>query len=247
MRRLLGTQIPQVVMKLIAAFCTLCYIISETILQKGVLHLESYNNATLFEAMSEGSDLMRIATLAIIMKLIAGIALSIYAFLLVEGAEKTRDIKWYIFNVLSFAVLSELPYDYAMSGKYWDLGSQNPMFGLVFGLVLICAIRLVQTKKKNIFLCIIVTIAAMLWCYFLRVEFGAVCVLLVAVYYLLREHRGLACFIGFIAGIPYVTGIFATYPIYCYSGRKGINYNKYIFYLLFPLELLTCGFIAGRM
>lgn len=247
MRKLLGMQISQIGLKLIATFCMLSYIISETILQKGILHLETYNNATLFEAMADGSDLMKVATLAILMKLLAGIALSIYAFLLVEGAEKTHDVGRYLFHLVFFAVLSELPYDYAMSGKLLDFKSQNPMFGLVFGLILICAIRFVQTKKKNLLICGIVTIAAMLWCFILHIQFGMVCVLLVAVYYLLRDYRGLACFAGFLVGIPYVTGIFATYPIFCYSGKRGVDYNKYLFYFLFPITLLVCGFIAGRM
>ena len=245
MRKLLGIQVSQVGMKLIATVCMLCYIISETILQQGVLHLDTYNNVTLFEAMAGGSKLMKVATLAILMKLLAGISLSIYAFLLVEGAEKTHSFKRYIIDIFLFAMLSEVPYDYAMSQKYWDFEGQNPMFGLVFGLILISAIRLMQTKKKNIGICIVVTIAAMLWCAILNIEFGAICVALVAVYYLLREKRGLACLLGVIVGIPYVTGVFAAYPIFCYSGRRGGNYNKYIFYLLFPIELVICGLLTG--
>lgn len=247
MRKLLGLQISQVGMKLIATFCMLCYIISETIIQQGVLNLKSYNNVTLFEAMADGSSLMKVATLAIFMKLLAGISLSIYAFLLVEGAEKTHDFRRYFLNILFFAILSELPYDYAMSQKYWNFDSQNPMFGLVFGLILISSFRLVQAKKKNIMICIVITIAAVLWCVIFNIEFGAVCVVLVAVYYLLRDNRGWACFLGFIFSIPYVTGIFATYPIFCYGGKRGGNYNKYIFYILFPIELAACGFIAARM
>lgn len=247
MRKLLGMQISQVGMKLIAAFCMLCYIISRTILEQGVLHLENYNDITLLEAMAGGSNLMKVSTLAILMKLLAGISLSIYAFLLVEGAEKTHDFKRYFSNILFFALLSEVPYDYAMSRNFWNPESQNPMFGLVFGLILISALRLVQTKKKNIAICIIVTFAAMLWCYILNIEFGFICAALVAVYYLLRDNRGWACFAGFIFSIPYVTGIFAAYPIFCYSGKRGGNYNKYYFYLLFPIALVVCGVIAARM
>ena len=247
MGKLLGMQISQLGIKLIATFCMLCYIISETVLGRGILHLENYNNATLLEAMAGGSELMKVATLAIFMKLLAGISLSIYAFLLAEGAEKTHNFRNYFLTICVFAVVSEVPYDYAMSQTYWDFGSQNPMFGLVFGLILISAFRLIQTRKKNICICIIVTIAAMLWCLILHIEFGAVCVALVAVYYQLRDSRGLACFLGFVLSIPYVTGIFATYPIFCYSGRKGKNYNKYIFYFLFPIELAVCGLITARM
>ncbi len=247
MRRLLGVQISQVGMKIIATFCMLSYIVSETVLQRGVLHLEIYNNVTLFEAMAGGSGVMKTATLAIIMKLLAGAALSIYAFLLVEGAENTHDFGHYFLNILFFAVLSEAPYDFAMSGKYWDFKSQNPMFGLVFGLILIGAFRIIQANRKHYIICVIVSIAAMLWCAILNVEFGLICVALVAVYYLFRESRGFACFFGFIISIPYITGIFATYPIFCYSGRRGGNYNKYLFYILFPLSLFICGLVTARM
>ena len=96
MRRLLGASISQFGLKMIAILCMLCYIVSVTIIQHGILHLDETDNLTLFQSMAGGSSTMRIATIAVLLELLAGVALSIFSFLLVEGFQNTSNYKHYL-------------------------------------------------------------------------------------------------------------------------------------------------------
>ncbi len=250
MRRFLGASISQLGLKIIATICMVCYVMSKSVLQRGVLHLETYNTRTLLEAMSGGSSVMGIATLAIIMELLSGMALALYAFLLVEGFEHTTKYGRYLANLITFSVISEVLYDLAMTGKWFDFSSQNPMFGLVVSLIVLYGIRLIQKDhKKHLVFCIVMILAGCLWCYLLNVEFGIFCVLISAVFYLLRFSHGWRIFWTTVIGLPYITGILATYPIFCYNGKRGKKYNKYLFYLIYPVVLaiacLILNFTAG--
>lgn len=246
MRRLLGASISQFGLKMIAAICMLCYVVSVTILQYGVLRLDETDNQTLFQAMAGGSSVMGAVTLAVLFELLAGVAISIYAFLLVEGFENTDNFKAYLIRMILFALLSEIPYDFARTQNYLSFNSQNPMFALVVGLILLYGIRLVQSDHaKHILICACMFIAAMVWCYLLHVEFGLFTVAAVFVYYIFRYSHGWRIFWGFIVTLPMVTGLFAVYPLFVYSGKRGIEYNKYIFYLVYPLSLIVCSLICS--
>lgn len=238
MRRFLGASISQLGLKIIATICMICYVFSKSVLQRGVLHLDSYDSKSLLAAMSGGSSVMGIATLAIIMELLSGVALAIYAFLLVEGFENTKKYSLYLVNVICFAIISEPIYDMAMSGKLFDFSSQNPMFGMAVSLIVLFGIKMVQKDhSKHLIVCLLLAIAGCAWCYFLNVEFGLFAVLLVTVFYLLRYSHGWRIFWATIIGLPYITGIFATYPLFIYNGKRGRGYNKYLFYLIFPFTL----------
>jgi len=248
LNKLLGRTISQLGLKIIASIAMLCYVVSKTILQKGVINLSQYNTDSLLSAMSNGSATMRVATFAILLQLMAGISLTIYSFLLVEGFLNTESFSGYLLNLSVFAVISELPYDYAFYNDIFYHLSQNPMIALVIGIIMLYAFKLVQKDySKHILLCLIITVAGMLWCYILHVEFGIITVLLISIYYHFRNHNGLRLFLGFIAGLPYITGIFAIYPLYIYGGKRGSSYNKYIFYGLYPLILLICGWITNKI
>lgn len=248
MRRLLGASISQLGLKIIATVCMLCYVISVTILQYGILRLDETDNQTLLQAMAGGSSTMGIASIAVFFELLAGVALSIFAFLLVEGFQNTSNFKFYLIRLLIFSFISEIPFDYARTQKIISFDSQNPMLALVFGLILLYGIRMVQSDhRKHILLCACLLIAAIIWCYFLRVEFGVFTVIITFAYYILRESHGWRIFTGVIVGLPMVTGILAVYPLFIYSGKRGVNYNKYIFYLIYPLSLIICSFICTQI
>lgn len=224
------------------------YVISITVLQYGLLRLDETDNQALFQAMAGGSATMGVASLAVLFELLVGIAISIFAFLLVEGFEKTSDYRAYLIRIIICAILSELPYDYAKTHSYINMDSQNHMFALAIGLILLYGIRLVTADhNKHVLVCTVMFIAALAWCYLLHVEFGVFTVALILVYYIFRENRGLKIFLGVIVGLPMVTGIFATYPLYIYSGKRGVNYNKYIFYAVYPLSLVICNLICTNL
>lgn len=54
-----------------------------------------------------------------------------------RGVEHTSSLRNYALRVAGLALLSELPYNLAMSGKLLDTTSRNPVFGLLVCLVMV--------------------------------------------------------------------------------------------------------------
>ena len=65
------------------------------------------------------------AQIYVLMRGIGRIAFPIYAFLLVEGFLYTRDVKKYLARMLTFAVVSEIPFDLAVFHTPFYWGYQN--------------------------------------------------------------------------------------------------------------------------
>ncbi|MGN0293734.1 MAG: TraX family protein [Lachnospiraceae bacterium] len=75
-------------------------------------------------------------------RILGRIAFPLYAFLITEGYVHTRSVKKYAGRLLVFAVLSEVPFDYAFFRTPFYMGYQNVFFTLVLGLgALVCLDR----------------------------------------------------------------------------------------------------------
>lgn len=67
----------------------------------------------------------------------------IFAFLLVEGILHTHDVKKYITRMAVFAVISEIPYDYACNGGFTWAG-QNIFLTLTLALIMIVVFQKIE-------------------------------------------------------------------------------------------------------
>ncbi|MBQ8467912.1 MAG: hypothetical protein IJ546_09510 [Prevotella sp.] len=75
---------------------------------------------------------------------IGRLAFPIFAFLIVEGYQHTRDRWRYGRNLLVFALLSELPWNLVHTGT-WHYSHQNVFFTLFLGYLGICVIEHYRT------------------------------------------------------------------------------------------------------
>lgn len=226
-------------------------IVGRSILQNRLLNMGNVSSQELLEAMMASEQVMVYATLALIMQAVEACAIPIFACLLVEGVQHTKNLGKYFLRVLGVAAISELPYNLAMSGSLVDVSSRNPAFGPVLALVmLILYQRFAEKKAANAAMKVLVTLAAIVWPLMLNVQDGACCVILVTTLWLSRNRKQYRTFIGCAAGalcsllsVYYLAIPMAFLAIHFYRGDKGEE-NRLVNYLAYPV-LLTAAAVAG--
>lgn len=176
-------------------------------------------------------------------RIIGRLSFPIYCFLIVEGFYHTRDIKKYITRLAIFAFISEVPFDLLVNKAIIDITSQNVFFTLLIGLLTIYGMNMTINEFKKS--CILVI--GMLVSIVLFTDYTCYGVILIYLFYHMRDNRLVACIIAALMGmvmgrIQMYAGI-AMIPIMLYSGRKGPDIAdnavvKYGFYIIYPVHLL---------
>ena len=233
-------------LKMFACIVMLIQTVGIAVIEKGLIHLDQYTQESLNQAMSQDSRLMTLAGVGSIMQLIGGMAIPVFAFLLVEGFRNTSDYKKYLLTMIITALVSEIPYDLAICGKVWDLSSQNAMITMCICLIMLKCMELFSNSSgfAGSMVRILIMIAAIVWVSIFRAEYGLCMVLLVTVFYVFDTKNVLKTVLGCIISLMYVTGPIAFYGIWCYNGERKDRINKYVYYAFYPLHLLVLGVIA---
>ena len=233
-------------LKMFACIVMLIQTVGIAVIEKGLIHLDQYTQESLNQAMSQDSRLMTLAGIGSIMQLIGGMAIPVFAFLLVEGFRNTSDYKKYLLTMIITALVSEIPYDLAICGKVWDLSSQNAMITMCICLILLKCMELFSNSSgfAGSMVRILIMIAAIVWVSIFRAEYGLCMVLLVTVFYVFDTKNVLKTVLGCIISLMYVTGPIAFYGIWCYNGERKDRINKYVYYAFYTLHLLVLGVIA---
>lgn len=171
-------------------------------------------------------------------RIIGRLAFPIYCFLIAEGFFHTKDVKKYELRLLMFALLSEIPFDLAMTGTWLEFGHQNVFFTLLFGLFLMDVYSRQVSTSEKIFCVLAVTTMGDL----MHIDYGSWGILMIFCFFVFRE-RFLAKLIS-VSGIQILAfggiqcyGALSFVPIALYNGKKGPGF-KYFFYLMYPVHLL---------
>ncbi len=115
------------------------------ILERGFLEIANSGNLTeLTDWLMENAVLFYTYQL---MRYIGRLGFPIFCFLLVEGFQRTRDVRKYALRMGAFALISEIPFDLANAGKAFNMGYQNVYFTLLFGLLALCCIKYVTDHE----------------------------------------------------------------------------------------------------
>lgn len=193
------------------------------------------------------------------MRIIGRMAFPIYCFLLVEGFQKTHNVKKYLGRMFLFALLSEVPFDLALSGEVWDMEYQNVFFTLFIGLAVIAGLKLVEERfagggngEKILWICLSagIVIAGCALALILKTDYDFQGVLAITVLYLFRNRRKAQIWAGVIAfllmGSMEMIAAFSFVLIWFYNGSRG-KQNKYFFYFFYPVHLLLLWLICVAM
>lgn len=173
----------------------------------------------------------------ILLRCIGRLAFPIFAFLIVEGFQHTRNRWKYGRNLFIFACISEIPWNLVNTNTFF-YPVQNVFFTLLIGYVGLCAIETYQKDriKQTGALVILLGISILL-----RPDYGCSGFGFILLLYALYHNKLLKAIIGsciltskWIAGLAFI-------PIGMYNGQRGFiqsNTSKYLFYLYYPLHLI---------
>jgi len=233
-------------LKIFACATMLLQSIGITIIEKGIIHLNQYTQAELSEALAEDSQLMVIAGIGSVLQLIGGLAVPLFAYLLVEGFRNTSNYRKYLLSMVVFALVSEIPYDLANSQGLIDWSSQNALVTMCICLLMLYFLDLFKDRKSIAisFLKGVIVLCAIVWVTVLKAAYGLCMVLLVAIFYLFYSRNVLKTILGMIASLLYVTGPLSFYGIWFYSEERKNILPKYAYYAFYPLHLLVLGIIS---
>ena len=197
----------------------------------------------------------------IFLRYIGRISFPIYAFLIAEGFVHSKNRGKYFLRLFSFGLISEIPYDLLFYGSICSVKSQNIMFELSLGVLMLFCIEKVTKKGKHIF--VIPALALILLSEVLGFSYGIYGMVLMLTAYIVRE-KGVKIQALYSAGttiifngmvdfsLPFIfvpleilstnsiqsLAIFAALPIMLYNGGKGKAGLKWFFYIVYPAHLL---------
>lgn len=186
---------------------------------------------------------------------IGRIAFPIFCFLMVEGLQKTHN-KWkYVGRMLLFSVISEVPFDLALSSNAFYPDYQNVFFTLTLGLLAMIVgdgIEKIEMPCGNVgrvlhfFLLALDTAGFALAAELMHTDYGAIGIVCIMVLYLFRKQKISQLVAGCVIFAWEVPAPVAFLPIAFYNGQRGWKL-KYFFYLFYPVHLLILYFICVFM
>lgn len=177
-----------------------------------------------------------------LMRNIGRIAFPIFVFMLIEGFNKTKDIKRYATNLSLFGIISEIPYNLMKSDKFIDLEHQNIFFTLLMGLTMLILIERFKDKKVGIIYTIGLVIGFAILADILRVSYGANGILAIYFFYVAYDKSNIEKFLyytlGFYFEIFSVVHIANFMLAFMYNGERG-KQNKLFFYTFYVIHIVV--------
>lgn len=123
-----------------------------------------------------------------VLRMIGRLAFPIFAFLIAEGAYHTKDLKKYMWRMLGFALLTEIPFDFAFERQWLNWGHQNVMWTFFLALAAIYFDQKYARPKGKPAIFVVAAMATALIAAYTKTDYGAIGVLLVLVFYHFRQQ-----------------------------------------------------------
>lgn len=208
-------------------------------------------------AHAPGAPDMSTLTFVVLLEAVSWAAIPIFAWLLWQGFQSTANRGRFALLLALLAVLTEVPYDLVTSGRVWDPASQNPVFALLVGFVVMWALDyLLAGPRRNTLLAVAVCVAGVLWLAIFHVGLrlgvvptGVVLLLFCLVFHFLGSRENTMMMVGGTLGA--LAGIFPAVGMLLLHYRRDERdirsdeplggSRRYLFYALYPLGLLALG------
>ena len=169
---------------------------------------------------------------------IGRIAFPIFCFLLVEGFLHTHDRRKYGQNLLLFALISEIPWNFMFSNTWHYPDTQNVFFTLFLGYLGLCALEALWEKPLLQLLCIAGLFG---FSFVLHADYSWHGFLLILIMYLLRTQKFQQALVSTLWMNYEWKMCFSFISINMYNGKRGFIQGKaakYFFYLFYPVHII---------
>lgn len=193
---------------------------------------------------------------ALWMRCVGRLAMPIFCFFVAEGFYYSRSRYNYLLRMGLFALISEIPFDFAFyDGKlFW--GHQNVMWTFFLAIAAMLAFSEITLKvdgKKGRLLGALCVFSICMAAVFLRTDYNAFGVAMVFLFYILKENGLLMQNIGALIYQLIARGqgiqawaMFSAVPLMMYNGKKG-RPLKWFFYCFYPGHLIVLWIIKNFM
>lgn len=191
-----------------------------------------------------GSDFDMVYEFDRVLRYIGRLGFPMFCFLLVEGFLYTKNRMKYALRLLAFCMISEIPFNLAVTGQLFNSLYQNVFFTLFIGFCVMLAIQELEKKALGTWWFlpgeIVIAVIGVLTAEYLRTDYGAIGVMTIFAMYILRQNKmqrmGMGCFILLTDNWMEITAFLALIPVKLYNGERGLPL-KYVFYWFYPVHL----------
>lgn len=187
------------------------------------------------------------------MRCIGRLAFPIFCFLIVEGFLHTRDLKRYMARLALFAVISEIPFDLALFGEFFETSHQNVFVTLLLGLMAISVMSIVEVGNIwfNYMIRVMIAVPFGVIAQLIHTDYRWIGIALITVMYLFHDFELLKIMSGALLLLPVFSnsieyfGVLSFLPIHFYNGKRGIPREGYgrvlqwACYMIYPVHLLV--------
>lgn len=177
-----------------------------------------------------------------VFRAVGRLAFPIFCYQIAVGAIKTRNKAKHLFFLCLFSLISEIPFDLSATWGMYNDGHQNVFFTLVLGTAVIYIIGRLDVKNKVIYamICILIVGAVSVVAELMNTDYGAKGVILISVFYLLRNNKYQMTVFG---AISLMAAAFIVTLIQSKNMHAVIQYCNFEAYacLAFPLILMDNG------
>ncbi|MBQ7638651.1 MAG: hypothetical protein IJS90_07105 [Clostridia bacterium] len=185
------------------------------------------------------------------MRIVGRIAFPLFAFMIAEGAGRTKNIYKYMLRLLVFVFISEIPFDLALyhtplSGVLRETEHQNVFITLFLGLASIWVYQLLQKKRLELLAFPALLVFAFLAEELFKSDYGAMGVICIFLFYVFLHSPGMVKNIGVVFTVL-ILPVILSLSVFTLTSRVHFDvsllYNDYEFFavLALPFILLYNG------